>query len=98
MSTVLADDPRTAKIGSVVVTVAVALVFGRIVSVTRLTQADWAGSTIAPTVPFPMLGANDRSRWVTVRALLENGSYSVGERNPASATAKNPAGDTGLVF
>jgi hypothetical protein len=45
-----------------------------------------------------MLGANDRSRWNTVRALLEEGSYSIGQRNPADATSKNPAGDTGPVF
>jgi hypothetical protein len=92
------DDSRTAKISSMIVTVVVAMVFGRIAAVTRLTQSDWAGKTTGPSVSFPMLGANDRSRWVTVRALLENGSYSIGQRNPASATAKNPAGDTGLVF
>jgi hypothetical protein len=99
MTTALeSHNAGTAKISSVIVTVAVALVFGRIVSVTRLVQADWRGTTIGPSVPFPMLGANDRSRWVTVRALLENGSYSIGQRDPATATAKNPAGDTGLVF
>jgi hypothetical protein len=91
-------ESRTAKISSIIIAVAVALVFGRIVAVTRLTQSDWAGRTIGPDVPFPMHGANDRSRWVTVRALLENGTYSIGQRNPASATPKNPAGDTGLVF
>jgi hypothetical protein len=98
MTAAESDDARTARISSIIVTVAVALVLGRIVAVTRLTQSDWAGRTIGPGIPFPMQGANDRSRWVTVRALLENGSYSIGQRTPASATAKNPAGDTGLVF
>jgi len=92
------DDSRTARISSIIVAVAVALVFGRIIAVTRLTQSDWAGGTIGQGGPFPMLGANDRSRWVTVRALLEDGTYSIGQRNPASATATNPSGDTGLVF
>jgi hypothetical protein len=98
MTAAKSDDARTATISSVIVTAAVALVFSRIVTVTRLTRSDWAARTTGPAVAFPMLGANDRSRWVTVRALLENGSYSIGKRDPADATAKNPAGDTGLVF
>ena len=61
-------------------------------------KSDWSGGTVRAAGPFPMLGANDRSRWITVRALLEEGTYSIGKRDPADATAKNPAGDTGPVF
>jgi hypothetical protein len=31
--------------------------------------------------PVPTLSSNDRSRWLTVRALLENGTYSIGKRD-----------------
>lgn len=33
--------------------------------------------------PMPTFSSNDRSRWATVRALVENGTYVVGQRDPA---------------
>src|SRR6266849_5004634 len=32
--------------------------------------------------PLPTFGDNDRSRWVTVRALVDEGTYAVGHRHP----------------
>ena len=40
--------------------------------------------------PTPFFYSNDRSRWATVRALVDRGTYAVGERTPA--------GDRGIVF
>src|SRR4029077_13236042 len=47
--------------------------------------------------PSPIFGSNDRSRWATVRALVEDGTYVIGKR--ANRDAKEaPFGDTGVVF
>ena len=47
--------------------------------------------------PMPTLGANDRSRWATIRALVDEGTYAIGRRDPARATPQNPHGDSGIV-
>ncbi len=31
---------------------------------------------------MPTFGSNDRSRWATVRALVDNGTYEIGYRDP----------------
>ncbi len=41
--------------------------------------------------PTPMFGSNDRSRWATVRALVDDGTYVVGKRE-----AGQP--DRGIIF
>jgi hypothetical protein len=47
--------------------------------------------------PSPMFGSNDRSRWATIRALVEDGTYVVGRRTNLAAK-EPPFGDTGIVF
>jgi hypothetical protein len=54
---------------------------------------DWPAVRPAPT---PMFGSNDRSRWATVRALVENGTYEIGRRE--NHTAATGYTDTGIVF
>jgi hypothetical protein len=46
--------------------------------------------------PMPTFGSNDRARWATVRALVENHEYVVGKRESIDA----PPGykDTGIIF
>lgn len=46
--------------------------------------------------PTPMFSSNDRSRWATVRALVDEGTYVIGRRENFRA----PAGytDTGIIF
>jgi hypothetical protein len=46
--------------------------------------------------PTPMFGSNDRSRWATVRALVDEGTYVIGRRE----NFRQPTGytDTGIVF
>lgn len=48
--------------------------------------------------PTPMFGSNDRSRWATVRALVDEGTFAVGQREPGHADAVNGFGDHGIVF
>jgi hypothetical protein len=46
--------------------------------------------------PMPMFGSNDKSRWATVRALVEEGTYAIGRReNFRSETGYR---DTGIIF
>jgi hypothetical protein len=48
--------------------------------------------------PTPTFGSNDRSRWATVRALVENGTYAVGQRGDMTATDPKQTKDTGIIF
>jgi hypothetical protein len=95
------------SIPTIIITVATALVFVRIAVVAKLTEADWSIRTGGPVDSaqmtkggrnVPIHSDNDRSRWVTVRALLERGTYVIGKRDPAQASMTNPHGDIGLVF
>src|SRR5437868_2305992 len=53
----------------------------------------WPTTRPAPT---PMYSSNDKSRWATVRALVENGEYVVGRRE--NFTAKTaPFADSGII-
>jgi hypothetical protein len=47
--------------------------------------------------PMVTLGVNDRSRWDTVRALVDEGTYAIGRRNPHFASPENPHGDLGII-
>lgn len=47
--------------------------------------------------PSPLFGSNDRSRWATVRALVDEGTYVIGHRGNLDAK-QAPFGDTGIVF
>lgn len=49
-----------------------------------------------PPLPMPTFSSNDRSRWATVRSLVDEGTYVIGQRTPAD----NSKGyiDSGIVF
>jgi hypothetical protein len=47
--------------------------------------------------PMTTLGANDRSRWNTVRSLVDEGTYAIGQRDAAAASPGNPHGDVGII-
>lgn len=47
--------------------------------------------------PSPFFSSNDRSRWATVRALVDDGTYVVGRRSNFTA-ADPPFDDTGVIF
>src|SRR5947209_4983251 len=61
---------------------AVAITAARIASVTRLPMATFAD--------------NDRSRWGTVRALVDHGTYAIGRRTPQRRADGKPI-DEGIV-
>lgn len=46
--------------------------------------------------PTPMFSSNDKSRWATVKALVEDGTYVVGKRDFPAATEGFT--DTGIIF
>ena len=48
--------------------------------------------------PSPTFGSNDRSRWATIRALVDNGTYVIGKRADPTLTAIKPGDDTGIIF
>jgi hypothetical protein len=45
--------------------------------------------------PMPTFGSNDRARWATIRALVDQGTYAVGHRETDPETGKYR--DTGIV-
>src|SRR5262249_34709658 len=96
MTTLHMNEPTNSfsyrTIAAILITVAVGGVAGRILSVARLYDPGLAraeGETNSklgrwrPTRPEPMPthGDNDRSRWDTVRALADNGTYVIGHRD-----------------
>src|SRR5262245_44952815 len=98
----------------VLIVVAVAVVCGRILSADRVYEPYLSQSAspilrwpAEPPRPVPTFGSNDRSRWATIRTLVEQGTYVVGTRRPfdegTAAGLGGPAsaclyGDHGLVF
>src|SRR5438067_2435266 len=77
---------------TLLIAVAAAMATGRILAVIRVYEPDlhrpepaepgdyrpvWPRSRPAPS---PTFSSNDRSRWATVRALVEQGTYVVGRR------------------
>ena len=77
------------------IAVAVAMAVGRIVSAERLYEPSravppggWADGRyqVWPEKQpraTPTFGSNDRSRWDTVRALVDEGTFVIGRRSPA---------------
>lgn len=97
------------SVAAVLIAVAIGAAVGHVLTVERvyepsLTRA--AGEESSPYPPWPatrprptpLLRSNDRSRWATIRALVDEGTYVVGRRDPAKVTADNTYGDTGIIF
>jgi hypothetical protein len=90
------------------IVVAAAMVLGRIMAVNLVyepylhkddrdpasTGRVWPKFRPKPTLLF---SSNDRSRWATIRALVENGTYSIGQR---TLDPNQPKGyrDEGIIF
>lgn len=83
---------------------ALAAITGRIAHVELLFEPSFyptpGGSQWPATRPTPMptLSSNDRSRWCTVRALVDEGTWVIGRRDPALVSTNNQYGDIGIVF
>lgn len=69
-----------------IIGIAFAIACGRIASVQRIYEpaffpnaAKWP--SVRPDI-MPMFGSNDRARWATIRALVHDGTYVIGKREP----------------
>jgi hypothetical protein len=104
------DDHKQRKlVYALFITVAAGLVAGRILSAELVYEPSLhrlpdeppekgrAWPPIRPR-PMPTFGSNDRSRWATVRALVDEGTYVIGTRDPAKVSPTNKYGDTGIIF
>lgn len=94
---------------TLLIVLASGLVAGRILSVSRVYEPDLFrpdGSLDDPRGPWPKLrpnpmpnhGDNDRSRWDTIRALVDEGTYAIGDRDSDRITPNNKYGDQGIIF
>jgi hypothetical protein len=77
--------------------VTAAMVAGRILSVTRVYEPQVGSWPSSRPQPMPTHGDNDRSRWDTIRALVDQRTYVIGERDPSRATPQNLRGDVGII-
>src|SRR5207249_7659759 len=108
----ISSNPSPSGIRKLVFTLFIVLaaghVAGRILSVSRVYEPDLSRPPdkvddprgLWPKVrpePMPTHGDNDRSRWDTVRALVDNGTYAIGDRDPGRITAENKYGDGGII-
>jgi hypothetical protein len=89
------------------IVVAAAGIAGRILSANRVAEPYLARNKTDPEdgrgvwpekrpAPSPMFSSNDVSRWCTIRALVENGTYIIGQRDLSNLDAKTR--DTGVTF
>jgi hypothetical protein len=103
------SDSLARSVGTLLIVVAVGTAVGRVLTAERVYKptlsraADETSSPYPPwpatrPLPTPLLGSNDRSRWCTIRALVDEGTYVIGHRDPARATQSPPYGDWGIVF
>lgn len=105
------NDTLRRQISVLLITVAAAIMAGRIVSTVRnyepYLHKDEANEEFGDREmrqawpktrprPMPTFSSNDRSRWATIRALVDNGTYVVGYREVDPATGKYQ--DHGIVF
>jgi hypothetical protein len=108
MSSITNPGWRRQWIYALLITIAAGSMAGRILGITRVYEpylsrdpkaADDPRGVWPTERPAPMatLGANDRSRWATIRALVEQGTYVIGQRRPWLANDKNKYGDIGIV-
>lgn len=85
----------------VLLTLALGVAGGRIFSTERLHEPSVhrPDSSSVPRPPWPkvrpepspMFGSNDRSRWALARALVEEGSFVIGRRDPLVVASSGPA-------
>lgn len=81
---------------TILIVLASAQIGGRILSVSRLVDPETSWPDKRPT-PTPTHGDNDRSRWDTIRALVDEGTYAIGDRYPSRITTDNKYGDAGII-
>ena len=92
------DSPVSLRklVYTLLIVLAAAHVAGRTLSVAWVYEPEMTWPKQRP-VPVPTHGDNDRSRWDTVRALVDQGTYSIGRRDPGLAGPDNKYGDEGII-
>ena len=112
MTTATPDPARTLRRQGywLLIAVAAAVATGHILSAENLVEPHLARPANAPpddsTKPWPItppramptFGSNDRSRWATVRSLVDEGTFVIGRRDSSRVTPENAYGDYGIVF
>src|SRR5216683_722716 len=106
------DSPSSRRlIYSLLIIVAVGMAAGRVCSTLRVYEPNTYRGESDPKddprgvwpakrpLPMPTFGSNDRSRWATVRSLVDDGTYVVGrrDRDLTVATAVSALGATDLL-
>src|SRR5579883_1480617 len=104
------DAPLRRSLYSLMLVVSAGLMLGRVANVELVYEPsvyaprpnpNKPGETYARTWPatrpaaFPTFSSNDRARWATVKALVENGTFVIGHRDysdPADPTKFKPSG------
>jgi hypothetical protein len=94
---------------TLLITLAVAMAVGRVLSTQRVYEphlapppgvkddARYQGWPATPPHAVPTFGSNDRSRWDTVRALVDEGTFAIGRHDPSLVSPENPEGITGIA-
>ncbi|CAN5434981.1 hypothetical protein BH10PLA2_BH10PLA2_06750 [soil metagenome] len=109
MSSILPDASVRRSIYMLLITVAAGLAGGRILGVARVyepyyyrdpaqpndTRGPWKAVRPDPSATH---GDNDRSRWDTIRALVENGTYAIGKREFTGPDPEKDFKDSGICF
>jgi hypothetical protein len=95
----LPDASSRRTIYALLITVAAATVAGRLLSNERVFEPSVPNPQVWPAIrprPMPTFSSNDRSRWATIRALVEKGTYAVGQRDVVSSPVSLLAAGTPL--
>jgi len=85
---------------ALLIAVAAGMSTARIIGVERVYEPSTPNPAVWPPErpeKMPTFSSNDRSRWATIRSLVENGTYAIGERvkDPTTTTGYR---DKGIVF
>lgn len=97
------SSPIARSLTQLLIIVAAGMGLGRILSMELVVEPSLSKpygprrwSADKPPLPMPTFSSNDRSRWATVRALVDEGTYVIGKRTPAPN--ENGYIDSGIVF
>jgi hypothetical protein len=98
------------RVYTLLIVVATATAAGRVLSTERVyephlapppnipTDGRYQAWPATPPRAVPTFGSNDRSRWDTVRALVDDGTFVIGHYDPALVSPNNPEGISGIAF
>lgn len=98
------NDPNRRLLYGLLILITAGMGLGRILSTVRVWEPNikTIGWKEKRPEPMPTFSSNDRSRLATVRALVEQGTYKIGQRDPTKPSTKKgrsyPYTDSGITF